>query len=156
MKPLVVGLGSVDRGDDAVRVLVVRQVADARGRRDRGLGPVALWWIGRGRDVMVLVDAVSSGSAPGTVHVVEVGDQALPIRLAAASTHWVGWATRSNRAGARHAASAGRGGRNQAGALSPGPGLSAPVNEAMPLAVAAGSGFARVTRARRRYPHCWL
>ena len=91
MKPLVVGLGSVDRGDDAVGVLVVRQVADVPGVDVVEVSdPSRLVDLGAGRDVMVLVDAVSSGSAPGTVHVLEVGEEALPIRSAAASTHWVG------------------------------------------------------------------
>lgn len=139
MKPLVVGLGSVDRGDDAVGVLVVRQVADVPGADVIEVSdPSRLVDLGAGRDVMVLVDAVSSGSAPGTVHVVEVGDQALPIRSAAASTHWVGLGHAIELARVLDMLPA----RVvvvgiEAGALESGSGLSAPVNEAMPLAVAA-------------------
>ena len=139
MKPLVVGLGSVDRGDDAVGVLVVRQVADVPGADVIEVSdPSRLVDLGAGRDVMVLVDAVSSGSAPGTVHVVEVRDQALPIRLAAASTHWVGLGHAIELARVLDMLPA----RVvvvgiEAGALEAGSGLSAPVNEAMPLAVAA-------------------
>jgi hydrogenase maturation protease len=139
VKPLVVGLGSVDRGDDAVGVLVVRQVADVPGADVIEVSdPSRLVDLGAGRDVMVLVDAVSSGSTPGTVHVVEVGDQALPIRSAAASTHWVGLGEVIELARVLDMLPA----RVvvvgiEAGALESGSGLSAPVNEAMPLAVAA-------------------
>lgn len=43
-----------------------------------------------GLDVAVVVDAVRTGSPPGTVHVVEVADGPLPAELGLASTHAFG------------------------------------------------------------------
>ncbi len=137
MKPLVVGLGSVDRGDDAVGVLVVRQVAEVPGVDVVEVSdPSRLVDLGAGRDVMVLVDAVSSGSAPGTVHVLEVGERALPIGSAGASTHWVGLGEVLELARVLDMLPA----RVvlvgiEAGSLEHGSGLSASVREAVPAAV---------------------
>jgi hydrogenase maturation protease len=139
VKPLIVGLGSVDRGDDAVGVLVVRQVADVPGVDVVEVSdPSRLVDLGAGRDVMVLVDAVSSGSAPGTVHVVELGDQVLPIGSAAASTHWVGLGEVIELARVLDMLPA----RVvvvgiEAGSLEHGSGFSAPVREAVPAAITA-------------------
>jgi hydrogenase maturation protease len=139
VKPLVVGLGSVDRGDDAVGLLVVRQVADVPGVDVvEVLDPSRLVDLGVGRDVMVLVDAVSSGSAPGAVHVVELAGEALPIGSAAASTHWVGLGEVLELARVLDMLPA----RVvvvgiEAGSLEHGSGLSAAVREAVPAAVRA-------------------
>ncbi|MEZ5118397.1 MAG: hydrogenase maturation protease [Candidatus Nanopelagicales bacterium] len=139
MKPLVVGLGSVDRGDDAVGFLVVRQVADVPGVDVVEVSdPSRLVDLGAGRDVMVLVDAVSSGSAPGTVHVLEVGEEALPIGSAAASTHWVGLGEVIELARVLdmlpvRVVLVGI----EAGSLEHGSGLSASVREAVPAAITA-------------------
>jgi hydrogenase maturation protease len=71
----VVGLGSADRGDDAVGAAVVRAVAALLPTADVHVheDPSALldlWW---GRDLVVVVDAVRSGAPGGTVHVLEAG-----------------------------------------------------------------------------------
>lgn len=69
MKPLVIGLGNRDRGDDAVGLVVADLLAD-RGDHDvvawegSELDLLDLW---RGRPDVVLVDAVVSGRMPGTV-----------------------------------------------------------------------------------------
>lgn len=74
-RPLVVGLGSPDRGDDAVGAAVVRAVAallpavDVHTREDPS-ALLDLWW---GRDLAVVVDAARSGAPSGTVHVLEAG-----------------------------------------------------------------------------------
>ena len=118
VKPLVVGLGSVDRGDDAVGVLVVRQVADVPGADVIEVSdPSRLVDLGAGRDVMVLVDAVSSGSAPGTVR--GGGRGPGPTDQVGRGKHALGRVGPRDRtrAGARHAASAGRGGRNRGGRI---------------------------------------
>lgn len=81
-QPLVVGLGSPDGGDDAVGILVAREVA--------ALGPpgvqvvehedptdlVELW---AGRRLAVVVDAVRSGGRPGALVRLETGDGQLPL-----------------------------------------------------------------------------
>ncbi|MDF2092175.1 hydrogenase maturation protease [Knoellia sp. 3-2P3] len=75
-RPLVVGLGSPDRGDDAVGVVVARAVA---ARHLPGVDVVAhedptdlveLW---SGRELALVVDAVRSGAEPGAVVVLETG-----------------------------------------------------------------------------------
>jgi hydrogenase maturation protease len=83
---LVVGLGSPDRGDDAVGALVAASVA--RAVIERGLpgvrvveheDPTALIDLldperpGVAWDAIVVVDALRSGAAPGAVTVLEVG-----------------------------------------------------------------------------------
>lgn len=93
----MVGLGSPDRGDDAVGPVVARAVdgalAGAIGRAGAGLaGPglagaglsgvsvieqedptdLVLSW--DAHDLVVVVDAVVSGAEPGTVRVLEVGE----------------------------------------------------------------------------------
>jgi hydrogenase maturation protease len=83
---LVVGLGSPDRGDDAVGAHVTAVVA--RAVAERGLvgvhvvehedptalidlldpaGPASAW------DAVIVVDAVRSGAGPGTVTILDVG-----------------------------------------------------------------------------------
>ncbi|HEX5087233.1 MAG TPA: hydrogenase maturation protease [Nocardioides sp.] len=81
--PLVVGLGRADRGDDAVGGAVARAVA----RRVEAAGlpgvlvvehedPTALLDLWVGRDPVVVVDAVCSGTPPGTVRRLETGARA--------------------------------------------------------------------------------
>jgi hydrogenase maturation protease len=75
-RPLVVGLGSPDRGDDAVGVVVARAVAaqgvpcvDVLTHED----PTDLLELWSGREVVVVVDAVRSGAEPGTIVVLGTG-----------------------------------------------------------------------------------
>jgi hydrogenase maturation protease len=75
---LVVGLGHPDRGDDAVGPLVAREVARRAGPRVEVVeheDPTDLALLWTGREVVVVVDAVSSGERvePGTVHVLRTG-----------------------------------------------------------------------------------
>lgn len=69
---MVAGLGNEMRGDDAVGILVARELhgrAAAHGIevRERPGEPIALLDDWPGRDAAVLVDAMSSGAAPGTI-----------------------------------------------------------------------------------------
>jgi hydrogenase maturation protease len=84
---LVVGLGSLDRGDDAVGPVVAGVVADVVA--DHGLedvrvvqheDPTALIDLWSDAGLVVVVDAVVSGQDAGTIHVLETGagEQALP------------------------------------------------------------------------------
>ena len=139
MKPLVVGLGSVDRGDDAVGCSSCgRSRRRARGRRDRGLGPVATGGSGRGarcdgagrcREFGIRAGngARGGGRGPGPTDQVGRGKHALG-RLG----HAIELARVLDMLPARVVVVG-----IEAGALESGSGLSAPVNEAMPLAVAA-------------------
>lgn len=75
-RPLVVGLGAPDRGDDAVGVVVARGVA---ARCPLGVDvvvhedPTDLVELWSGRELVVVADAVRSGTEPGTLVVVETG-----------------------------------------------------------------------------------
>ena len=96
--PLVIGLGSPDRGDDAVGPAVARTVA----ARLPGVAvveledPTALLDLWAGHDPVVVVDAVRSGARAGTVHCLETGQAAPPVgspawaRTGQGSTHAVG------------------------------------------------------------------
>lgn len=80
MTRLVIGLGSPDRGDDAVGWAVaaaVRDAVDAWGlpgvrvlTHEDPTGLLDLW---ADADVVVVVDAVRSGAAPGTLLAVDAG-----------------------------------------------------------------------------------
>jgi hydrogenase maturation protease len=100
--PLVVGLGSPDRGDDAIGPVVARAV--------EGLGlagvrvavhedPTALFHLWANVTCVVVVDAIMSGTVPGTVVIREVGDgsDALPdsawAQTGRGGTHAFGLAT---------------------------------------------------------------
>ncbi len=79
---LVVGLGSPDRGDDAVGPIVARHLAALRlpavqvvERED----PTALIDLWSGRDLAIVVDAVCSAGIPGTLMVVESGVGRAPL-----------------------------------------------------------------------------
>jgi hydrogenase maturation protease len=86
---VVIGVGNAARGDDAAGLVVARRLG---GREHEG-DPLALLDAWEGAATAVVIDAVSSGAAPGTVHRFEVGDAALPARLrSSTSTHAVGLA----------------------------------------------------------------
>jgi hydrogenase maturation protease len=86
--PLVIGLGSPDRGDDAVGRAVARAVAaDLPGvavidHED----PTSLLDLWAGHDPVVVVDAVRSGAEAGTVHWLETSGPGEPV-TASAWTH---------------------------------------------------------------------
>jgi hydrogenase maturation protease len=108
---LVVGLGSMDRGDDAVGPEVARAVAE-RGlpgvrviEHEDPTGLLDLW---SGHDPVVVVDAVRSGGPAGTIHQLETGAGArrMPERAWAATgrggTHAFGLAAAVELARALH------------------------------------------------------
>ena len=74
--PLVIGLGRVDRGDDAIGPEVARTVAERCGpevevvESDQPADLMHLWV---GRALVVVVDAVRSGAPPGTIQVLHLG-----------------------------------------------------------------------------------
>ena len=93
---VVVGLGSPDRGDDAVGPVAAQLVA---GLALPGVlvlayeDPTGLLEVWRGMELAVVIDAVRSGAPPGSLAVVEVGGGLKPL-----SDH--AWA-RTGRAGTR-------------------------------------------------------
>jgi hydrogenase maturation protease len=78
-KVLIVGIGNAFRSDDAVGMLVIQQLrefgsADVAVIEQSGEGTALLnAWIGYAQ--VILIDAVSSGSAPGTVHRIDLREE---------------------------------------------------------------------------------
>jgi hydrogenase maturation protease len=83
--PLVVGLGSPDRGDDGVGPAVARSVAallpglEVVAHED----PTALLDLWAGHGLVVVVDAVRSGAVAGTLHWLETGGTGPPLTAGA-------------------------------------------------------------------------
>ena len=81
-------LGSRYRGDDAVGPLVADRLRAAGATvLDCDDEPTRLLDAWADLDLVVIVDAVSSGAPAGTVHRVDPGDGPLPADLGLASTH---------------------------------------------------------------------
>lgn len=84
---LVVGVGNAWRSDDGAGPAVARRLGpDPRVLAYEG-EPVGLIEAWGGVDEVLLVDAVSSGAPPGTVHRLDALAAPLPAELARGSTH---------------------------------------------------------------------
>jgi hydrogenase maturation protease len=145
---LVVGLGRTDRGDDGVGPAVVREVA-SRLPVEAGVrllvqeDPTTLLDLWEGHDHVVVVDAVVTGDAAGTLHRFDVGAEAPPLpagvraQVAQAGTHAIGLGTAVELGRALHRLPA----RVvvlgvEAGCLDIGTALSPPVADALEAAAA--------------------
>jgi hydrogenase maturation protease len=81
-------LGHPDRGDDAVGPLVAERLRAAGATLlDCNEEPTRLIDAWDGLELVVIVDAVRAGAAPGTVHRLESDALPLPPELGLASTH---------------------------------------------------------------------
>ena len=93
---LVIGIGNQFRGDDAVGLTVARRVQEASPNgvtvREESGGGTALMETWQGADTVILVDAVSSGAPPGTIHRLDAQAQPIPARFFHYSTHAFGLA----------------------------------------------------------------
>lgn len=88
---LIIGLGNLDRGDDAAGILV------ARGLADRGIeaightgGTLDLMEIWENAGEVIIVDAVLSGAPVGTMHKWDARTIELPNDALRSSTHALG------------------------------------------------------------------
>ena len=88
---LIIGVGNEVRGDDAIGLLAARDLASlklpwVRVEESRGDGArlLSLW---RGVEAVLIIDAVSSGSPPGTLHRVDVTTFPIPGSFRCASSH---------------------------------------------------------------------
>lgn len=90
----MLGIGNAARRDDGVGVWVARQLAarlgDGAEVRVLGDDGFALLDALAGVDAALLIDAVQSGAAAGTVHRFDAATQALPPTLLRCSTHALG------------------------------------------------------------------
>jgi hydrogenase maturation protease len=93
-RTVVIGVGNAFRGDDAagreVAKRVRERVPDELEVVVCELEPTRLIDAWEGADAALLVDAVSSGSEPGTVHRFDATAEALPSRAFRSSTHALG------------------------------------------------------------------
>ncbi len=91
---LVMGLGNWNRGDDAVGLEVARRLRAMVPGHCSVLevdgDPLASLESWDGIELAVIVDAVSSGATPGTIHRFDVSNQPLPGGLVSTSTHAFG------------------------------------------------------------------
>jgi len=84
-------LGSPFRGDDAVGPAVAERLRGAGAAvLDCADEPTRLLGLWDGLDTIVVVDALSSGAAPGTLHRIDAEEGPLPRDLRLASTHAMG------------------------------------------------------------------
>jgi len=92
---IVIGIGNLDRGDDAVGVQVARRVAALRPdvrlvEIDHPSDALNAW---TPEDTVVVVDAVSTDGDPGDIHVFDVVARNLPAgNWSAGGTHALGLA----------------------------------------------------------------
>ena len=85
----VIGVGNDWRSDDGAGLEVARRL----GGRVLSGEPIGVVEALHGADEVTIVDAVSSGAPPGTVHEFEAGTEPLPVDLfGSASTHALGLA----------------------------------------------------------------
>ena len=88
---LIIGVGNPYRGDDAAGLQAVRLLRDmgidASNLLEHSGEGTSLMEAWKGRATVILIDAVSSGSAPGTIHRLEPSNHPLPARLFQGSTH---------------------------------------------------------------------
>jgi hydrogenase maturation protease len=91
---VVIGVGNAYRGDDGAGVAVVERL---RGRVPAGVElaeceqePTRLLEAWEGARAAVLVDAMSSGAEPGTLHRFDASEEAIPARMLRSSTHAFG------------------------------------------------------------------
>jgi hydrogenase maturation protease len=154
---LLAGLGSPDRGDDAVGPIVAQRIATLRLpgvqvlEREDPTSLIDLW---AGRDLAIVVDAVCSNGVPGTLMIMESGVGGAPLTDDAwagtgrGGTHAFGLAAAVELSRALH-----RLPRRlvligiEAGGMDHGAPLTAPVSAAVERAVRAARGILSETGA---------
>lgn len=90
----IIGLGNEFRGDDAVGLLAARQLQRVIGDRaeviEAEMAGVELLELMKGVQVVLLLDAVSSGKTPGVIHRFDASAGPIAPELFPQSTHAVG------------------------------------------------------------------
>ena len=93
MKTVVIGVGNAYRGDDAAGLAVAERVRAHAPELDVFVceqEPIQLLDAWEGADLALLVDAVSSGAEPGTVHRLDATVEPVPAAVFRGSTHAFG------------------------------------------------------------------
>jgi hydrogenase maturation protease len=93
-RTVVIGIGNPMRGDDAAGVAVAERL---RPRVPAGVEvvscseePSRLMEAWEGAERVLLIDTVSSGAPPGTLHCFDASEEAVPARAFHSSTHAIG------------------------------------------------------------------
>jgi hydrogenase maturation protease len=90
----IIGLGNEFRGDDAVGLLAARRLQGVLGNRvevvEAESAGVDLLELMKGVGAVLLIDAVCSGQAPGTIHRLDASAGPIAPALFPRSTHAVG------------------------------------------------------------------
>ena len=90
----IIGLGNDLRGDDAVGLLAARRLHHTIGDRaeviEAGMAGVDLIELMTGASVVILIDAVCSGKAPGTVHRLNASLSPIGRQVFPRSSHAIG------------------------------------------------------------------
>lgn len=91
---IIIGVGNRWRGDDAAGLEVARRLraAASAGVRviEREGEPVDLLEEWSGAEQVIVIDAVSSGAVPGTIHRVDARETKLPLERFRGSSHALG------------------------------------------------------------------
>ena len=91
MRTRIIGVGNIDRGDDAAGLLVARRLREAGFDATEQSGEAsALMDAWRDADRVILVDAVVTGADPGQVFVWDASSQRLSREAFRCSTHSFG------------------------------------------------------------------
>lgn len=92
--PLIIGIGNEYRGDDAAGLIVARRLkerlADSVTILEQSGDGAALMEAWRGAETVIIIDAVVSGAAAGTIHRFDASAQPLPKDAFRCSTHAFG------------------------------------------------------------------
>ena len=95
-RTVVIGIGNAMRGDDAAGVEVVSRLRELVPPDVEVVAcdeePSRLIEAWEGADAVVLVDTVTSGAPPGTLHRFDAGKEPIPARELRSSTHAIGLA----------------------------------------------------------------
>jgi hydrogenase maturation protease len=93
VRVVAVGIGNAYRSDDGAGIAVaerLREETDAVEVVTCEQEPLRLLDSWNGADLALVVDAVSSGAEPGTVHRFDATERAVPARVFRGSTHALG------------------------------------------------------------------
>jgi hydrogenase maturation protease len=92
--PLIIGIGNEYRSDDAAGLIVARRLkgrlTDSAIVIEQSGDGAALMEAWRGAEMVIIIDAVMSGAAPGTIHRFDANAQPLPKDAFRLSTHAFG------------------------------------------------------------------
>jgi len=90
-KTLIIGVGNLYRKDDAIGILIARNLDRKSSDQFKvieqsGEGTALMdSWNGFGQ--VIIIDAVSSGTEPGTLHCLDAAKNPIPSRFFSCSTH---------------------------------------------------------------------